>query len=144
MAWVEKDHNDHLVSSLLLCAGSSTTTPGCPEPHPAWPWMPPWMGHPQPPWATWFQCVTTLWVKNFLLISNLSLPCLSLKPFPLVLSLYTLVNSHISSCKSCNSKENTRTAKWNSHFRTLIHMACYKTRILLSYQDTTMHISACN
>jgi len=29
-----------------------------------------------------FQCVSTLWVKNFLLISNLNLPCLSLKPFP--------------------------------------------------------------
>ena len=45
MAWVERDHNDHLVSIPLLCAGSS-------EPHPAWPWMPPGMGHPQPPWAT--------------------------------------------------------------------------------------------
>jgi len=33
------------------------------------------------------QCVTTLWVKNFLLISNLNLPCLSLRPFPLVLPL---------------------------------------------------------
>ena len=44
------------------------------------------------------QCVTTLWVKNFLLISNLNLPCLSLKPFPLVLSLSTLVNSHSPSC----------------------------------------------
>ena len=40
-----------------------------------------------------FQCDTTLWVKNFFLISNLNLPCLSLKPFPLVLSLSTLVNS---------------------------------------------------
>jgi len=29
------------------------------------------------------QRVTTLWVKNFLLISNLSLPCLGLKPFSL-------------------------------------------------------------
>ena len=52
MAWVEKDHNDHPVSTPLLCAGSPTTRPGCPEPHPAWPWMPPEMGHPQPPWAT--------------------------------------------------------------------------------------------
>jgi len=39
-------------SNPLLCAGSPTTRPGCPEPHPAWPWMPPGMGHPQPPWAT--------------------------------------------------------------------------------------------
>jgi len=38
MAWVEKDHNDHVVSTSLLCAGSPTTRPGCPEPHPAWPW----------------------------------------------------------------------------------------------------------
>ena len=51
-AWVEKDHNDHPVSTPLLCAGSPTTRPGCPVPHPAWPWMPPGMGHPQPPWAT--------------------------------------------------------------------------------------------
>jgi len=39
-------------STPLLCAGSPTTRPGCPEPHPAWPQMPPGMGHPQPPWAT--------------------------------------------------------------------------------------------
>jgi len=37
-----------------------------------------------------FQCVTTLWVKKFLLISNLNLPCPSLKTFPLVLSLFRL------------------------------------------------------
>ena len=78
MAWVEKDHSDHRVSAPLLCAGSPTTTPGCPEPHPAWPSMPPGMGiHSllgQP-----VQCVTTLCVENFLLISNLNLPCLSLK-----------------------------------------------------------------
>ena len=42
------------------------------------------------------QCVITLYVKNFFLISNLNLPCLSLRPFPLVLSVSTLVNS--SSC----------------------------------------------
>ena len=50
MAWVEKDRNDHRVSTPLLCAGSPTSRPGCPEPHPAWPWMPPGMGHPQPLW----------------------------------------------------------------------------------------------
>jgi len=38
MAWVEKDHKDHRVSTPLNCAGSPTTRPGCPEPHPAWPW----------------------------------------------------------------------------------------------------------
>ena len=35
MAWVEKNHNDHLVSTPLLCAELPTTRPGCPEPHPA-------------------------------------------------------------------------------------------------------------
>jgi len=44
-----------------------------------------------------FQCVTTLCVKKFLLISNLNLPCLCLKPFPLVLSLSTDINSHFPS-----------------------------------------------
>ena len=38
-------------SNPLLCSGSPTSRPGCPEPHPAWPWMHPEMGHPQPPWA---------------------------------------------------------------------------------------------
>ena len=37
------------------------------------------------------------YVKNFLLVSNLNLLCLGLKPFPLVLSLSTLVNSHSTS-----------------------------------------------
>jgi len=32
MAWVHKDHNDHQVSTPLLCAGSPTTRPGCPYP----------------------------------------------------------------------------------------------------------------
>jgi len=36
---------------------------------------------------------TTLMVKNFFLISNLNLPSFSLQPFPLVLSLRTLVQS---------------------------------------------------
>jgi len=43
VAWVEKDHNDYPVSPPLLCAGLPSTRPGCPEPHPAWPWMPPGM-----------------------------------------------------------------------------------------------------
>jgi len=45
-----------------------------------------------------FQCSTTLCVKTFLLISNLNLPRLSVKPVPLVLSLSTLVNSRSPSC----------------------------------------------
>ena len=37
MAWVEKDYNDHAVSTPLLCGGLPATRAGCPEPHPAWP-----------------------------------------------------------------------------------------------------------
>ena len=33
MAWVEKDHNGHLVATPPLCAGSPSTRPGCPELH---------------------------------------------------------------------------------------------------------------
>jgi len=32
MEQVEKDYNDHLVSTPLLCAGLPTTRQGCPEP----------------------------------------------------------------------------------------------------------------
>ncbi|XP_031464732.1 uncharacterized protein LOC116238932 isoform X2 [Phasianus colchicus] len=34
MAWVEKDLEDHLDSTPLLCAAASTSRLGCPEPHP--------------------------------------------------------------------------------------------------------------
>ena len=40
-----------------------------------------------------FQHLTTLLVENFSLLSNLSLPSLNLKPFPLVLPLSTLIKS---------------------------------------------------
>ena len=40
-----------------------------------------------------FQCLTALTVKDFFLISNLNLPSLSLKAFPLVLSPQTLLKS---------------------------------------------------
>ena len=63
MAGVEKDLKDHLVSTP--CCGQGCQ-PGCPEPHPAWPCMLPGM-RDIPLWATRFQYVTTLWVKNFLL-----------------------------------------------------------------------------
>ena len=93
MAWVEKDHNDHQVSTPLLCSGrqplyqaaQSHIQPGL-ECLQGW-GIHNFLGQP-------VQCVTTLWGKNFLLTFNPNLPCLSLKPFPLVLSPSTLVNSH--------------------------------------------------
>ena len=48
-------------------------------------------------WATRFS-MSPPSVKDFLLISNLKLSCLNLKPFHLVLSLSTLINSHSPSC----------------------------------------------
>ena len=65
-----------------------------PRAHP-WPWEPPGMGNPQ---LSGQQCRgLTLWVKNFLLTSNLNLPSLSLKPLPVVQSLHSLPQSHPSS-----------------------------------------------
>jgi len=49
------------------------------------------------------QCFTTLTVKNFFLISHLNLPSFSLQPFPLVLSLHTLVKSPSPSSLSAPS-----------------------------------------
>jgi len=36
MAWVGKGPQCSSSSNPLLCAGSPTSSPGCPEPHPAW------------------------------------------------------------------------------------------------------------
>ena len=44
-----------------------------------------------------FQCLTTLWVKNFFLTSNQNLLSFSLKPFPFVLS----VSDCVWRCPSC-------------------------------------------
>ena len=97
MAWVEKDHNAHPVPTPCYVhshqpaaqAAQSHIQPGL-ECLQGW-GIHSLLGQP-------VQCVTTLWVKNCLLISNLNLPCLSLKPFPPVLSLPTHVNSHSPSC----------------------------------------------
>ena len=86
MAWVEKDHNAHPVPTPCYVQGhqppdqtaQSHIQPGL-ECLQGW-GIHSLLGQP-------VQCVTTPWVKNFLLTSNLNLPCLSLKPFPLALSL---------------------------------------------------------
>ena len=84
MAWVEKDHNDHPVPTPCCVQGRQPAAQAA-QSHiqPGLECLQGWGIHSllgQP-----VQCVTTLWGKNFLLISNLNLPCLSLKPFPLVL-----------------------------------------------------------
>ena len=83
MAWVEEDHNAHLVSTPCHVQGRQPAHQAA-QSHiqPGLECLQGWGIHSllgQP-----VQCVTTLWVKKFLLISNLNLPCLSLRPFPLL------------------------------------------------------------
>ena len=68
-----------------------------------------------------FQCITTLWVKNFLLISNLSQPCLSLRLFLLILPLSTLTNSRSPSCLYASFKywKATMRSPWSLLFSKL-------------------------
>ena len=93
MAWVEKDHNEHPVSAPCYVQGRQPAAQAAQSHiHPGLECLQGWGIHSllgQP-----VQYVTTLWGKNFLLISNLNLPRLSLKLSPLVLSLSTLVSSH--------------------------------------------------
>jgi len=94
MAWVEKDHSAHPVPTPCYVQGHQPAAQAA-QSHiqPGLECLQGWGIHSllgQP-----VQCVTTLCVKNFFLVSNLHVPCFSLKLFPLVLSLSTLVNSHI-------------------------------------------------
>jgi len=87
VAWVEKDHNNHGVSTPCYVQGHQPPDQAA-QSHiqPGLECLQGWGIHSllgQP-----VQCVTALWVKNFLLISNLNLSCRSLKRFPLVLSLF--------------------------------------------------------
>ena len=96
MAWVEKDHNDHLVPTPCYVQGRQPADQAA-QSHiqPGLECLQGWGIHSllgQP-----VQCITTLWVKNFLLISNPNLPS-QFKPFPLVLSLSILINSRSPSC----------------------------------------------
>ena len=93
MAWVEKDHTDHLVSTPLLCSGSPTARLGSvPRAASSLALNASRDGASTTSLGNVFQCITALSSKHFLLLSNLNLSCLSLKPFPLVLSLSTLIN----------------------------------------------------
>ena len=89
MAWVAKDHNAHPVPTPCYVQGRQPADQAA-QSHiqPGLECLQGWGIHSllgQP-----VKCVTTLWVKNFFLMSNLNIPCPSLKLFPLVLSLSTL------------------------------------------------------
>ena len=78
-------------SNPLPWALTSSTGSGCSETGPTWPGMFPGMGHRPPLWATWFQGLTTLMVKNLFLISSLNLLSSSVKPLPLLLPQQALL-----------------------------------------------------
>jgi len=135
MAWVEKDLKDHWVSTPLLCAELPTTRPGCPNPYPAWSWMPSGMGHPQPPWATCsnkHKCVTCefsngmyrIAIKN--LVTSLYqtfvrplLPERSIPPFtimPYSCHCFVAVHAFVNSCF-----EGWRTGEVKFHQKSLLN-----------------------
>ena len=60
MACVEKDHNDHGVSTPLLCAGSPTTRPGLPRATSSLALNASRDGASTTPIGNLFQCVSTL------------------------------------------------------------------------------------
>jgi len=82
-------------SSTPLAIGRATNfhipIPGCPGPHPTWPWTPPGMVHPQPLWAPHHSHSKELPPDN-------QPKSLNLKPFPPVPLLCSLVKSWLSSC----------------------------------------------
>ena len=73
MAWVEKNHNDHRVLTPCYVQGHQPPDQAAlSHIQPGLECLQGWGIHSllgQP-----IQCVTTLWVKNFFLISNLNLP----------------------------------------------------------------------
>ena len=93
MVRVGRDHIGHLVPIPPLWAVTPSNGPGCSKPHPTWPWTLSRSGASTTSLGNLFQCLTTLRVKTFFLMSNLNLPSFSLNSLPLVLSLYALVKS---------------------------------------------------
>ena len=82
MVWVGRDFKDYFIP-ILPWAGTYSTRPGCSKPHPTWPWTLPGRGAVTASLGNLCQCLTTLMVKNFFLISHLNLPSFSLELFPL-------------------------------------------------------------
>jgi len=74
VAWVEKDHNAHPVPTPCYVQGHQPAAQAA-QSHiqPGLECLQGWGIHSLPGQPV--QCITTLWVKNFFLISNLNLPC---------------------------------------------------------------------
>ena len=76
-AWVGRDLKDHPVPAPVV-GWLSPTSSGCPVPHPAKPWAPPGMGHPEILWAV----VPEPHHPQSKKCPNLNLLSFGLKPFP--------------------------------------------------------------
>jgi len=93
MVWVGKDLKGHLIPTPLHGQGHLLLDQVAQSP------IQPGLEHFQGGGAftaslgNLFKYLTSLMVKNFILISNLDITCFSLKPLPLVLSLHALVKS---------------------------------------------------
>lgn len=87
--------SDHLIPISWPWAGTFSTGPGLSKLHPAWPWIIPGMEYLSThSLGNLCQGLTILTGNNFcFLISNLILPSVSLKLFPLVLFFHALLQS---------------------------------------------------
>ena len=99
MAWVEKDHNDHWGFTPPCYVQGRQPLDQAAQSHiqPSFECLQGWGIHNLSGTTCCSVSPLSEW-KNLFLLSNLNVPCLSLKPFPLILSLPTLVNSHSPSC----------------------------------------------
>lgn len=96
MVRVEKNLKDNLVATTLHWTGTSLTRAECPK---GSIWLGPEHfrdGAALNQFFWWFQCLTTLTVKNFYLISNTNLSSFSLKLLPI-----STFSDQVSSHHSC-------------------------------------------
>ena len=113
MAWVEKDHSAHLVPTPCYVQGRQPADQAA-QSHiqPGLECLQGWsiqslLGQP-------VQCVTTLCVKNFLLISNLNLPFLILKPWYFLAATQALSLLTFSGCRVSNINALLNTTFWTT------------------------------
>jgi len=100
MVWVGTDLKDDLNPTPLPLTGTPSTRAGCSKAPFNLPLNTSRERASTASLGNLFQCLTTLTVKNFFLISSLKLHAFSLKPLALVLSLHVLVKGPFLTEKS--------------------------------------------
>jgi len=90
-----------------------------------------------------FQYIITLCVKNFLQISNLNLPCLSLRPFPLVLPLSKKHGMlHEFACHPCTGiRHEAFTAALSIDARSFVHFKAHENPLCTSCMAKARNLS---